>query len=277
MTDSGRLLRVDDLVVEHPVRSWRRPPLRAVRGVSIDVRAGETVGLVGESGAGKTTLARAILGLTPIVSGSIRFNGTEIGGYAPARRSAAGIGIQAVFQDPHSSLNPAMNVEEALIEPLTAGRRRSGRDSRNLARDLLDRVGIPSDAAHRLPQDLSGGQLQRIAIARALACSPHLIVCDEPVSALDLSTQARILSLLTEIQDATRVAYLFISHDLAVIRHISHRIAVMRAGEIVEFGGCAAVSTNPAHPYTRRLLMAAPVTDPLRQRERRERRATPHR
>ena len=173
-----------------------------------------------------------------------------------------------MFQDPYSSLNPAMTIEQILSEPLRAkGVARQAASTR--VRDLLGRVGLPADAADRLPREFSGGQRQRIAIARALALDPSLIVCDEPVSALDLSTQARVLDLFIEIQERTGVAYLFISHDLAVVRHISHRVAVMYHGEIVETGDGDQVTSAPEHPYTQRLFMAAPVPDPVRQEQRR--------
>lgn len=265
-----RLLEVNDLVVEFPVRRGR-DPFRALKGVSIDILPGETVGLVGESGSGKTTLGRAILGLTPVTSGEIAFGGRSLVGLSRRDRRRVSGDIQAVFQDPYTSLNPAMAVEDILAEPLTvtgtspaAARARVG--------ELLDAVGLPSDAARRRPSDFSGGQRQRIAIARALALEPKLIVCDEPVSALDLSTQARVLDLFVEIQQRTGVAYLFVSHDLMVVRHISHRVAVMYHGEIVEFGDGDPVTSSPQHPYTRRLLAASPVSDPRVQRIRREER-----
>lgn len=243
--------------------------LHVLQNVSLDIRPGETVGLVGESGSGKTTLGRAILGIGPVSSGSIRFEGQEIAGYSPRERGAAGAEIQAVFQDPYTSLNPSMTIEDILIEPIIARRRQTADAARRRVRDLLDHVRLPVDAAHRFPREFSGGQRQRVAIARALALSPRLIVCDEPVSALDLSTQERVLDLFIQIQEETGVAYLFVSHDLAVVRHISHRVAVMRGGELVEFGDCDQVTARPNHDYTRRLLLAAPVADPVRQAERR--------
>lgn len=240
-----------------------------LKDVNLTVRRAETVGLVGESGSGKTTLGRAILGIGPVSSGSIRFSGEEIAGVAPRDRKSVGAQIQAVFQDPYTSLNPAMTIEEILIEPIVARRQASREQAKRRVRGLLDQVALPVDAADRFPREFSGGQRQRVAIARALALSPQLIVCDEPVSALDLSTQARVMELFIEIQERTGVAYLFVSHDLAVVRHISHRVAVMRDGEIVEFGECDQVTARPAHDYTRRLLLAAPVADPVRQAARR--------
>lgn len=240
-----------------------------LRDVSLTIRPGETVGLVGESGSGKTTLGRAILGIGPVSSGQILFNGTDIAGLPPGARKGEAASIQAVFQDPYSSLNPSMTIEEILIEPVIARGLATRAEAVAQVRRLLEQVALPSDAARRYPREFSGGQRQRVAIARALALSPRLIVCDEPVSALDLSTQARVLDLFIEIQERTGVAYLFVSHDLSVVRHISHRVAVMRGGEIVEFGECDQVTARPAHDYTRRLLLAAPVADPVRQAERR--------
>jgi len=240
-----------------------------LKNVSLTIRRGETVGLVGESGSGKTTLGRAILGIGPVSSGSILFDGEEIAGLAPRERKSAGAAIQAVFQDPYTSLNPSMTIEDILIEPIIARKQASRQQAVRHVRKLLDQVALPADAAHRFPREFSGGQRQRIAIARALATAPRLIVCDEPVSALDLSTQSRVMDLFIEIQQTTGVAYLFVSHDLAVVRHISHRVAVMRGGEIVEFGDCDQVTARPNHAYTRRLLLAAPVADPVQQAERR--------
>ncbi|QZY30455.1 ATP-binding cassette domain-containing protein [Nocardioides coralli] len=265
------LLDISDLVVEYPGRGWRAKPFRALDSVSLDVSRGETVGLVGESGSGKTTLGRAVLGLVPVTSGTIRYDGREIQGLARRDRRRLASEIQVVFQDPYSSLNPALTVEDILSEPLRA-QDVPAPEARQRIGELLDQVGLPAGSGRRFPREFSGGQRQRVAIARALALRPRLIVCDEPVSALDLSTQARVLDLLIDIQDATGIAYVFVSHDLAVVRHISHRVAVMYAGEIVELGDCDQVTARPEHHYTRTLLGAAPVADPDRQRARRERR-----
>jgi len=267
-TTAEPLLVVDDLVVEYPTKGLRRPPFRALKGASLDIRPGECVGLVGESGSGKTTLGRAVLGLAPVTGGSITFRGREIGNLSRSQRRSLSDDIQVVFQDPYSSLNPSLTIEQTLSEPLRV-KHVSAADASRRVRELLDRVGLPSDAAGRLPREFSGGQRQRIAIARALALEPALIVCDEPVSALDLSTQARVLDLFLEIQEATGVSYLFVSHDLAVVRHLSHRVAVMYHGEIVEFGDGDQVTSAPENPYTQRLLLAAPVADPDRQEQRR--------
>ena len=262
------LLEVTDLVVEYPGKGFRAEPFRALKGVSLDILPGETVGLVGESGSGKTTLGRAALGLAPVTEGTIRFDGKDISHLGRRERRALSSQIQVVFQDPYSSLNPSMTIEQILTEPLTVAGVRPG-DAKTRVRELLDQVGLPSDARSRLPREFSGGQRQRVAIARALALSPRLIVCDEPVSALDLSTQARVLDLFIEIQERTGVAYLFVTHDLAVVRHVSHRVAVMYRGEIVESGDGDQVTSRPQHPYTQRLFMAAPVPDPDKQEERR--------
>ena len=273
---SGRpepLLVVDDLVVDYPARGVGRRPFRALKGVSLDIRPGETVGLVGESGSGKSTLGRAVLGLAPVTGGRITFAGQDISHLARSARRALASEIQVVFQDPYSSLNPSLTIERTLTEPLLV-QQVPKKDAAARVRNLLDQVKLPRDALTRLPREFSGGQRQRIAIARALALQPKLVVCDEPVSALDLSTQARVLDLFKEIQEATGVAYLFISHDLTVVRHLSHRVAVMHQGEIVEYGDGGEVTARPSHPYTQRLLLASPVPDPARQEQRRtERRA----
>lgn len=240
-----------------------------LKKVSLDIRPGETVGLVGESGSGKSTLGRAVLGIGPVSAGRILFQGKDIGAVPPRKRGKEAAEIQAVFQDPYTSLNPSMTIEDILIEPIIARKLATVEKARQGVRSLLEQVALPSDAAMRFPREFSGGQRQRVAIARALALSPKLIICDEPVSALDLTTQARVLDLFVDIQERTGVSYLFVTHDLAVVRHISHRVAVMRQGEIVEFGDCDQVTARPTHDYTRRLLLSAPVADPVRQAERR--------
>jgi ABC-type glutathione transport system ATPase component len=266
------LLDINEVDVTYAGKN-RLSRFKALSGVSLDVRAGETVGLVGESGSGKTTLGRAVLGLAPVTSGTITLDGRDITHARGAKRRALASSLQVVFQDPYSSLNPAMSIEQILTEPLTV-RKVPLADARARVGALLTDVGLPADSARRRPREFSGGQRQRIAIARALALEPQLIVCDEPVSALDLSTQARVLDLFLEIQERTKVAYLFISHDLSVVRALSHRVAVMYRGEIVEWGDGDQVTSAPQHPYTRRLLMAAPIADPDRQAARRAERAT---
>ena len=260
------LLSVNDLVVRY---GGRRGGKTVIDGVSLDLNAGETVSLVGESGSGKTTIGRAILGLAPVTGGTIQFRGQKIDNIPRSRRRQIARDLQVIFQDPYSSLNPSMTVESILAEPLRAAGVTAGRDR---VRELLDAVGLPADAGRRYPREFSGGQRQRIAIARALALEPSVIVCDEPTSALDVTTQARVLALLADIQKATGVAYLFISHDLGVVHAISDRIAVLNSGQIVELGDARQIVSRPQHPYTRRLLMAAPVADPPRQRAKRAQR-----
>jgi peptide/nickel transport system ATP-binding protein len=266
-----KLLEAKNVVVEYPSKGLFGKPFRALHGVSVELKEGETLGLVGESGSGKTTLGRGILGLAPVTEGEIFFQGEEISKASRKDRQRLSRSMQVVFQDPYTSLNPSMEIGKILSEPLEI-QGMKGDEAKIRVKELLDQVNLPSDAIQRLPREFSGGQRQRVAIARALALSPKLIVCDEPVSALDLTTQARILDLFLQIQKDTGVSYLFISHDLDVVRHISHRIAVMYKGEIVEQGEAEKVSRNPDHPYTQRLLMASPVPDPDRQAKRREER-----
>jgi ABC-type glutathione transport system ATPase component len=261
------ILQVQDLVVTFPGR--RGSSTTVIHGVSFDLAAGETLSLVGESGSGKTTIGRAILGLAPVTGGTISFRGQAISNVPRRERRRLAKDIQVVFQDPYSSLNPSMTVESILVEPLAAAGVTEGRAR---VRELLDAVGLPANAGSRYPREFSGGQRQRIAIARALALQPSVIVCDEPTSALDVTTQATVLKLFKQLQEATGVAYLFISHDLGVVNEISDRIAVLYRGEIAEIGEAHQVATAPRHAYTRRLQMAAPVADPAKQRIRRNQR-----
>lgn len=265
------LLEVKSLVVEYPTKVFRGKPFRALTDINITIGRGETLGLVGESGSGKTTLGRAVLGLAPVTEGSVIFEGREIGQATRKERRVLSRDLQVVFQDPYTSLNPALEVGDILAEPLGV-QGVSPTEAKKRVAELLDQVGLPKDSIHRLPREFSGGQRQRVAIARALALSPKLIVCDEAVSALDLTTQARVLDLLLQIQRDTGVSYLFITHDLDVVRHVSHRVAVMYRGEIVEQGESSVVTNNPEHPYTQRLLLASPVPDPDRQALRRKER-----
>jgi peptide/nickel transport system ATP-binding protein len=263
---STPLLEVQDLVVR-----YRPSPTNAVDGVSFDVQPGETVGLVGESGSGKSTIGRALLGLTPASAGTIRFDGEDITTATKHRRRELSSDIQVVFQDPYSSLNPTKTIRQTLREPFLV--RRSGpRLSREAvdARvdEMLQRVGLPIDSAERYPNQFSGGQRQRIAIARALMLSPRLVICDEPVSALDLSVQAQVVNLLADLQQQLGLSYLFIAHDLAIVRYLSQRIVVLRRGQIVESGPAAHVYREPQASYTRALLEAAPSPDPSIQRRR---------
>lgn len=267
----SELLTVENLDVIYPKKGLFGKPFHALHKVSINLKQGETLGLVGESGSGKTTLGRAILGLAPCSAGRISFEGEDISHADRKVRQRLSKSMQVVFQDPYTSLNPSMEIGQILAEPLEI-QGMKGDEAKKRIQELLDQVNLPKDAIRRLPREFSGGQRQRVAIARALALSPKLIVCDEPVSALDLTTQARILDLFLQIQKDTGVSYLFVSHDLDVVRHISHRVAVMYKGEIVETGEAEQVSRRPAHPYTQRLLMASPVPDPDRQAIRRDQR-----
>lgn len=262
------ILTVSNLDVEYPLKGFRRKPFRALTDINIAIKPGETLGLVGESGSGKTTLGRAILGLAPISKGTVVFEGNDITQADRKQRRSLGRDLQVVFQDPYTSLNPSLEIGDILSEPLRV-QGQAPDQARKRVKELLDQVGLPSDAINRLPREFSGGQRQRVAIARALALSPKLIVCDEPVSALDLSTQAVVLDLFLQIQRDTGVSYLFVSHDLDVVRHISHRVAVMYHGEIVEQGTSEQITRDPQHPYTQRLLLASPVPDPDRQAKRR--------
>jgi oligopeptide/dipeptide ABC transporter ATP-binding protein len=255
-------------------RGRRREPLRAVDDVSFAVSTQETVGLVGESGSGKTTIGRAILGLVPANEGKITFRGEEITRASHRRRRELSADLQVVFQDPYSSLNPTRTIGQTLSETLRVhAATLSKLELRERVRLMLDRVGLPAEAARRYPAHFSGGQRQRIAIARALMAQPKFVICDEPTSALDLSVQAQVLNLLRELQGEFDLSYLFISHDLSVVRHVSHRIIVLYAGRIMEEGTAETLYREPVHPYTRALLDAAPLPDPDQQRGRRRIRA----
>ena len=273
MTSSPRspadpVLEVRDLKVHFPVMAGalvRRQvgSVKAVDGVSFDVRRGETLGLVGESGCGKSTTGLAILKMLDITSGVVRFEGEDISGYDRARMRPIRRRLQMVYQDPFGSLNPRMKVSQIVGEPLEvhglAGDR-AAYEAR--VASLLDMVGLLPDMADRYPHEFSGGQRQRIGIARALALEPSLIVCDEPVSALDVSIQAQVVNLFQELQERLGLTYIFIAHDLAVVRHISHRIAVMYLGRIVEIASRHELYAEPLHPYTQALLAAIPIPDP---------------
>jgi len=264
------LLEVERLSVTFRTPGFRRPRFTAVDDVSFSIAAGETVALVGESGSGKSTVGRAILGLTPPSRGTIRFDGEDVTHRSQAQRRRLARDLQAVFQDPYSSLNPSKTIGQSLTEPLRAQRSMSRREANEQVASLLARVNLPADAATRYPSRFSGGQRQRIAIARALGLTPRLIVCDEPTSALDVSTQALTLELLRELQERYALAYLFITHDLAVVRHFADRVLVLKGGRLVEEGSAVQVCTQPTQLYTRQLVSAAPVPNPALQRVRRE-------
>jgi oligopeptide/dipeptide ABC transporter ATP-binding protein len=266
------LLAVDGLVKHYPLRggmlSRRSGAVRAVDGVSFELAPGETLGLVGESGCGKTTVARLVLRLEPPTAGSIRFDGVDLLALSSRALRAKRRELQIVFQDPMSSLNPRMTVSEILAEPLRVHGVAKGAAIDQRVESLLDQVGIPPSWRHRYPHEFSGGQRQRIGVARAIALGPKLVVCDEAVSALDVSVQAQVLNLLLALREQLGLAYLFISHDLSVVQHVSDRVAVMYLGQIVELAPTAALFARPAHPYTQALLSAIPVPDPNRKRER---------
>ena len=269
----GALVLVEDLKVYFPIRSGiffdrHVGDIRAVDGISLSIQRGETVGLVGESGSGKSTAGRAILRLYEPTDGRIVFDGRDITrlkerGLRPLRRR-----MQMVFQDPYASLNPRHSVGRIVGEPLRVYGTRKAESSQRV-RELLEVVGLPQDAATRYPHEFSGGQRQRIGVARALALNPEFIVADEPVSALDVSIQAQIINLMEELQDEFGLTYLFIAHDLAVVRHISDRIAVMYLGKIVEVAPADDLYDNPLHPYTITLLSSIPIPDPETERRRR--------
>ncbi len=258
------LLEVRNLVVRYGKKG-----AAAVDDVSFTIARGETLGLVGESGSGKTTIGRAILGLQPVTSGEIWFEGKNITRASVAERRSLQGDLRAVFQDPYSSLNPRRPIGDALAEPLrVAGVARSERSMR--ADRALAAVGLPLGSADRYPRQFSGGQRQRIAIARALVTDPRLVVCDEAVSALDLSTQAQVLNLLAELRTGADLGYLFIAHDMAVVEFLAQRVVVLNRGRVVEQGPTAEVLGNPQHHYTRVLMAASPVPDPDEQARRRE-------
>ncbi len=236
--------------------------------VTFSIEAGETFGLVGESGSGKTTTGRCILRLIEPTSGSVRFRGEDVLGFSPARMRQARREMQIVFQDPYSSLNPRMRVGDIVEEPLVIHRIGTKAERRARAADLFELVGLDAGQIGRYPHEFSGGQRQRVGLARALALEPSFIIADEPVSALDLSVQAQVVNLLMDLQQRLNLTYLFIAHDLRLIRHICNRVAVMYVGRIVETGPTESIFATPTHPYTRALLSATPVADPLAARQR---------
>ena len=275
MSGGGPLLEVTDLVKHFPVKRGllidrEVDQIRAVDGVSFSVAAGETLGLVGESGSGKSTLGRAVLQLVQPTSGSVRFEGREIAGLSrramrPLRRE-----MQMVFQDPYASLNPRKRVGQIIGEPLRLQGVAKGGELRRQVQELLERVGLAPEHYDRFPHEFSGGQRQRIGIARAIALRPKLIVADEPVSALDVSIRAQIVNLLADLQDELGLTYVFVAHDIGIVRHVSDRIAVMHEGKIVEEGPADRVCEQPQDAYTKQLLAAVPIPDPREARARRQ-------
>jgi oligopeptide/dipeptide ABC transporter ATP-binding protein len=263
--ETAPLLEVRDLSVHYRTR---RRTVEALDNVDLHMMPSETVGLVGESGSGKSTLARALLGLAPIRSGSVSFEGEDVTHLRFRDRRRVYRQMQIVFQDPYSSLNPSRTVGRTLAEPIEANGERDRPAARERVRSMLERVHLPPDAADRYPRDFSGGQRQRIAIARALILSPRLVILDEALSALDLSVQAQILNLLRELQVAFGLSYLFISHDLEVVRYFCDRVVVLYGGQVMESGPAEHVAERPAHPYTHALHQASPVPNPRIQRQR---------
>lgn len=264
MTSS--LLSVENLVVDY---GRARRTFRAIDDVSFTIAPGETLGLVGESGSGKSTIAKVLVGLAKATAGHVTFDGRDITHTGiRGRRQLAG-SIQVVFQDPYSSLNPAKSIGQALAEPFVNQPQISSAERRERIGTMLERVGMPYSTVEQYPSHLSGGQRQRVAIARALMLRPRLVVCDEPVSALDLSIQAQILNLLVDLQNEFGLSYLFVAHNLSVVRHIADRVMVLYRGKVMEYGDTDSIYERPLHPYTRALLASEPVSDPAGQRARR--------
>jgi len=276
VTSSGvPLLQVRDLVKHYPgASSWfsrQRPTIQAVDGVSFDVERGETLALVGESGCGKTTTGKSILRLIEPTSGSVKLDGEDIAKLDAATMRERRRDMQIIFQDPYASLNPRMTAGAIVAEPMRNFNGAQGHGARERAERvawLFAKVGLRPEAMKKFPHEFSGGQRQRLGIARALALQPKLIVCDEPVSALDVSVQAQVINLLTDLQQEFGIAYLFVAHDLAVVRHISHRVAVMYLGQVVELADRRTLFAQPRHPYTEILLSAVPVPNPHVRSER---------
>ncbi len=267
VTGGDVLLRLENVVKYYPVRvgvlvKREVASVKAVDGIDLEVRRGETMGLVGETGSGKSTLARCVAGLHPVTSGRITFEGKNITNLPRRRMQPFRRDIQMIFQDPYGSLNPRRRVGSIIGEPFTVHDIASGAERKRRVQDLMERVGLNPEHYNRFPAEFSGGQRQRIGVARALALRPKLIICDEPVSALDVSIQAQILNLLEDLQTDFGLTYLFIAHDLSVVRHVSDRVAVMYLGKLAELGTRSEVYDNASHPYTRALLSAAPTADP---------------
>lgn len=270
--DAKPVLALKDVSIVYPKRG-KVPAFTAAKNVSFEIYQGEILGLVGESGSGKTTVGRAAIGLLPVSEGSIKLIGEEIAGATQKQLRGLRQRTGVVFQDPGSSLNPRLPIGESIGEPLLLAKKAEGEQLNHIVEDLLDSVELPRSYRNRYPHELSGGQRQRVGIARAISLNPDLLIADEPTSALDVSVQARFLDLLLDLQDKLKFACLFISHDLAVVDTLAHRIAVMQHGELVEIGDRDQILNNPQNEYTRKLISAVPVPDPEEQRQRREARA----
>ncbi|MGC5771918.1 ABC transporter ATP-binding protein [Paenibacillus pabuli] len=271
LVESKPLLQVSNLNKHFPVRSSfgrTRGQVKAVNGVSFDIHTGQTFGLVGESGCGKSTLGRSILRLVEPTSGEAFYEGTDIMGLSKKELRSYRQHMQMVFQDPYTSLDPRKRIGYSIEEPLLIHKKGNKRDRMETAMSLLRKVGFSEEHYERFPHEFSGGQRQRLGIAKALALGPKLIICDEPVSALDVSIQSQVINLLEEVQEELGISYLFIAHDLSVVRHIADRIGVMYLGEMVEQGPAEALFTDPLHPYTKSLLSAVPIPNPRVKRER---------
>ncbi len=267
MSNTARLVQVRDLKKYFPIYKGTIFPrhvgdVKAVDGVSFDIIKGETLGLVGETGSGKTTVGRTILRLYEPTAGQVTFDGTDVYGLNETQMRKIRLRMQMIFQDPYASLNPRMTVGSIVAAPLEVHQVASGKTKARRIDDLLDMVGLNSEFVNRYPHEFSGGQRQRIGIARALAVNPDLVICDEPISSLDVSIQAQVVNLLEDLQQRLNLTYLFIAHDLSMVRHISDRIAVMYLGKIMELADRDEIYLRPLHPYTQALISAVPVPDP---------------
>jgi oligopeptide transport system ATP-binding protein len=270
--DAANLVEVDDLKVHFPIRSGifrtEKGSVKAIDGVTFEVRRGETLGLVGESGCGKSTIGRAMIRLREPTAGSVRFDGVDLASLNSGELRKMRRRMQIIFQDPYGSLDPRMTVGSIVSEPIETHHLAEGAAKKERVAELLRLVGLDPKYVRRYPHEFSGGQRQRIGVARALAVEPEFIVCDEPISALDVSIQAQVLNLLTDLRSSLGLTYLFVAHDLSVVKHISDRVAVMYLGKVVEIGPPDQLYAAPGHPYTRALLSAVPVPDPVSERKR---------